>query len=56
MQNLQDAGAVVTGAGHGIGSQSPWVNDWSWLRTTDGFHPNAAGYAAYATEIRKVIG
>jgi lysophospholipase L1-like esterase len=43
-------------AGHGIGSQSPWVNDWSWLRTTDGFHPNATGYAAYATEIRKVIG
>jgi len=43
-------------AGHGIGSPSPWINDWSWLRTTDGFHPNATGYAAYATEIRKVIG
>lgn len=43
-------------AGHGIGSPSPWINDWSLLRINDSFHPNASGYAAYATEIRKVIG
>ena len=43
-------------AGHGVGSRAPWINDWSWLRTTDGFHPNATGYTAYATEIRKVAG
>lgn len=43
-------------AGHGIGSPSPWINDWSLFRSTDGFHPNATGYTAYATEIRKVIG
>jgi lysophospholipase L1-like esterase len=43
-------------AGHGIGSPKPWINDWSWWNTTDAFHPNAAGYSAYATEIRKVIG
>jgi lysophospholipase L1-like esterase len=43
-------------AGHGVGSRSPWINDWSWFRTTDGFHPNATGYSAYATEIRKVVG
>lgn len=46
----------VAFAGHGVGSPSPWINDWSWLRTTDGFHPNATGYTAYAAEIRKVIG
>jgi lysophospholipase L1-like esterase len=43
-------------AGHGVGSRTPWINDWSWFRTTDGFHPNATGYSAYATEIRKVVG
>ena len=43
-------------AGHGVGSRTPWINDWSWFRTTDGFHPNATGYSAYATEIRKVAG
>lgn len=43
-------------AGHGIGSSSPWINDWSLFRSTDGFHPNATGYTAYATEIRKAIG
>ncbi|HVL63533.1 MAG TPA: SGNH/GDSL hydrolase family protein [Microbacterium sp.] len=43
-------------AGHGIGSSSPWINDFNIFRSTDGFHPNATGYAAYATEIRKVIG
>jgi len=43
-------------AGHGIGSASPWINDWSWLFYTDGFHPNAAGYSAYAGEVRKAIG
>lgn len=43
-------------AGHGIGGRNAWVNDWTWLDTTIGFHPNATGYAAYAAEIRKVIG
>ena len=43
-------------AGHGIGSSSPWINDFNIFRSTDGFHPNATGYTAYATEIRKVIG
>ena len=43
-------------AGHGIGSAGPWINDWSWLLYTDGFHPNATGYGAYAAEVRKVIG
>ena len=46
----------VAFAGHGIGSASPWINDWSWLFYTDGFHPNAAGYVAYGGEVRKVIG
>jgi lysophospholipase L1-like esterase len=43
-------------AGHGIGSSSPWINDWKWLTTTtvNAFHPNAAGHAAYATAIRAV--
>jgi lysophospholipase L1-like esterase len=49
-----DVGAAF--AGHGVGSSAPWINDWSWLRTTDGFHPNATGYVAFAGEIRKVIG
>ena len=43
-------------AGHGIGSASPWINNWSWLRQVDSFHANAAGYAAYAAAIRPVIG
>ncbi|MGW4927964.1 SGNH/GDSL hydrolase family protein [Agromyces sp. NPDC004153] len=43
-------------AGHGIGSRNAWINDWSWFDMTAGFHPNATGYSAYATEIRKVIG
>ncbi len=66
LNNAIESAAVAAGAvfvdveaafaGHGIGSSSPWINDWSWLRTTDGFHPNATGYTAYAAEIRKVIG
>jgi lysophospholipase L1-like esterase len=47
---------VETFRGHGIGSPSPWINDWSWLYYSVGFHPNATGYGAYATEVRKVIG
>ncbi len=39
-------------AGHGIGSSAPWINDWSWFNTTNGFHPNASGYIAYAAAIR----
>lgn len=53
----QSAGAVfvdVEGAfaGHGIGSSSPWINNWSWLNTSAGFHPNASGYVAYANQIK----
>lgn len=53
----QSAGGVfvdVEGAfaGHGIGSSSPWINDWSWLNTSAGFHPNASGYSAYAAQIK----
>ncbi|GAT74514.1 SGNH/GDSL hydrolase family protein [Microbacterium hydrocarbonoxydans] len=53
----QSAGAVfvdVEGAftGHGIGSASPWINDWSWLNTSAGFHPNASGYVAYSGQIK----
>ncbi|WP_234661142.1 SGNH/GDSL hydrolase family protein [Agromyces marinus] len=55
----QSGGAVfvdVEGvfAGHGIGSSSPWINDWRWLSQTNSFHPNAAGYVAYANAIRAV--
>ncbi|WP_426323105.1 SGNH/GDSL hydrolase family protein [Microbacterium sp. E-13] len=49
------ADVVTQFAGHGIGSSQPWINDWSWFRTTNGFHPNAAGYVAYAGAIRGVI-
>lgn len=43
-------------AGHGIGSSSPWINDWKWVTATTptAFHPNATGHAAYATAIRGV--
>ena len=66
LNDAVETAAVVNGAvfvdveaafaGHGVGSSSPWINDWSWLRTTDGFHPTATGYVAFAGEIRKVIG
>lgn len=57
--NAVAAGAVFVDAegpfaGHGIGSSSPWINDWNWLRPKDGFHPNATGYAAYAAALRLV--
>jgi lysophospholipase L1-like esterase len=57
--NALAAGAVFVDAegpfaGHGIGSGSPWINDWNWLRTADGFHPNATGYVAYASALRLV--
>ncbi|HEY9324389.1 MAG TPA: SGNH/GDSL hydrolase family protein [Agromyces sp.] len=42
-------------AGHGIGSTSPWINDWSWLRSNDSFHANAAGYQAYAAALRPAL-
>lgn len=56
---VQSAGGVfvdVEGAfaGHGIGSSSPWINDWSWLNTSAGFHPNASGYSAYLAQIKLV--
>lgn len=56
------AGAVAAGArfvdvetafaGHGIGSATPWINDWSWLNFSAGFHPNASGYASYAAQVK----
>ena len=39
--------------GHGIGSADPWLIAPPALTA---FHPNAAGYTAYATAIRAVIG
>jgi lysophospholipase L1-like esterase len=64
LNNVIEANAVAAGAtfvdvepafaGRGIGSSSPWINDWSWLRPVDGFHPNAAGYVAYANALRTV--
>lgn len=39
-------------AGHSIGSSSPWINDWSWLNVSAGFHPNASGYVAYANQVK----
>lgn len=55
----QSAGAVFVDveaafAGHGIGSSTPWINDWSWFNTSAGFHPNASGYVAYSGQIRLV--
>jgi lysophospholipase L1-like esterase len=41
-------------AGHGIGSSSPWINDWRFLSSRNSFHPNASGYVAYAAAIRAV--
>ena len=56
---VQAAGGVFVDveaafATHGIGSSTPWINDWSWLSTSSGFHPNASGYAAYAAQIKTV--
>ena len=41
--------------GHGIGSTAPWINDWNWLRSSDSFHANAAGYQAYAVALRPAL-
>lgn len=41
-------------ADHGIGSASPWINDWSWFNISAGFHPNASGYVAYQGRIALV--
>ena len=38
-------------AGHGIGSLDPYLN----AAGPDAFHPNAAGYAAYAAAIKAVV-
>lgn len=43
-------------AGHGIGSASPWINGFSIFNTTAAFHPNATGYANYATLIAPALG
>jgi lysophospholipase L1-like esterase len=39
-------------AGHGIGGQDPFIND---LPDPNAFHPNAAGYQAYANAISAVL-
>jgi lysophospholipase L1-like esterase len=57
--NAVAAGAVFVDAegpfaGHGIGSSSPWINDWSWLGFREAFHPNATGYVANANALRTV--
>jgi len=41
-------------SGHGYGSSTSWINGNRY--SVESFHPNAAGQAAYAAEIRKVIG
>jgi lysophospholipase L1-like esterase len=45
--------ADVTGAftGHGVGSADPWIN----ASGLDMFHPNPAGYVAYADAIRAAL-
>lgn len=43
-------------AGHGIGSSSPWINDWSLFRQADSFHPNATGYASGYTVVLRNAG
>ena len=40
--------------GHGLGSANSWITPGG--ATVESFHPNASGQAAYAAEIRKVIG
>ncbi|WP_194397183.1 GDSL-type esterase/lipase family protein [Microbacterium atlanticum] len=42
-------------AGHGIGSPAPWINDFRWLSSRNAFHPNSAGYVAYAGAIRGIL-
>jgi lysophospholipase L1-like esterase len=42
-------------AGHGIGSPTPWINDWRWLSSTNSFHPTSAGYVAYAAAVRGAL-
>lgn len=64
LNDVIEANAVAAGAtfvdaegpfaGHGIGSSSPWINDWRLLRSVDSFHPTATGYAAYANALRAV--
>jgi lysophospholipase L1-like esterase len=57
-QAARDTGAQYVGvtgafAGHGIGSETPWINDASSVSLTpDSFHPNAAGYKAYYTALK----
>ena len=38
-------------AGHGIGSPDPWIN----AAGSDAFHPNAAGYLAYAKALQPAL-
>lgn len=64
LNNVIEQVAVANGAtfvdvetafsGCGIGSVSPCINDFRWL-SSNSFHPNASGYAAYAAEIRKAL-
>jgi lysophospholipase L1-like esterase len=42
-------------AGHGIGSTAPWINDFRWLSSRNAFHPNSAGYVAYAAAVRVTL-
>jgi phospholipase/lecithinase/hemolysin len=41
--------------GHGIGSDDPFINDPNVFRFPEFFHPNAAGYEAYADAISAAI-
>lgn len=65
LNDIIEANAVAAGAvfvdveaafeGRGIGSATPWINDFSIFRSADAFHPNATGYAqGYAVALRPV--
>jgi lysophospholipase L1-like esterase len=47
-ENIVYVDVTAAFAGHGIGSTTPFINA---LPSADAFHPNAAGYAAYADVI-----
>jgi lysophospholipase L1-like esterase len=50
--NIEYVDVTAAFAGHGIGSEEPFINPPPPLGTaTEAFHPNAAGYVAYAAAI-----
>ncbi len=58
--NAIAAGAVFVDVeaafeGRGIGSATPWINDFSLFRSADAFHPNATGYAQGYTAVLRPV-